>query len=336
MKVLITGGAGFIGCNLAESFLKQGNKVIVFDNLSRPCVVNNVKFLTAKYKKGLTIEKADVRDKRAVYGSMSGVDAVFHLASQVAVTTSIKDPEYDFEVNAKGTLNLLEAVRTKSKNAPFIYSSTNKVYGDLADVQVIKTKTKYGYKNIAGITEDHPIDFHSPYGCSKGAADQYVRDYSRIYGMNTVVLRQSCIYGYHQYGMEDQGWVAWFTMACVKGNPIDIYGDGKQVRDILFSSDLCDLYLELLRNIERVRGKIYNVGGGPSNAISLLELISVLEKLSSSKIKLRFHDWRAGDQKVFISDITKLKRDILWEPKINALHGIKKLYDWVLKNKQLL
>jgi CDP-paratose 2-epimerase len=249
-----------------------------------------------------------------------------------------------------GTFNVLDAIREiygiKGKisgwsrvleYAPLvIYASTNKVYGRMEDVEVVERNSRYEYKNFPlGISESHPLDFHSPYGCSKGAADQYVIDYSRIYGLKTVSFRQSCIYGYRQFGIEDQGWVAWFTIACILGKPITIYGDGKQVRDVLFIDDMVDAYIKVIENIDKVNGKAYNIGGGPQNTLSLLELIAFFEDLSGKKIIYSFDNWRIGDQPVFICNVRKAKDDFGWEPKTIVEDGLKKLFDWVTLNKNL-
>ncbi|HTB21324.1 MAG TPA: SDR family NAD(P)-dependent oxidoreductase [bacterium] len=342
MKVLITGGAGFIGCNAASRFLRQGHAVTVYDNLSRPGTAANLKWLKAQGP--LKFVKGDVRDAKRVAATVRGVKglgAVLHYAGQVAVTTSVVDPRNDFEINALGTFNVLEAVRlAQPKGAgpkiALLYSSTNKVYGGMDDIKIVKRDGRYQYKDLPrGIPEDRLLDFHSPYGCSKGAADQYVRDYGRIYGFPTVVFRQSCIYGYRQFGVEDQGWVAWFTIAAELGKPITLYGDGRQVRDVLFIDDLIDAYQAALKNLKRCAGQVYNIGGGPSNQMSLLELLGLLGGLAGKPIRTGFGDWRPGDQPVFVGDIRKAARDFGWKPRIGVREGVTRLHRWVRENRAL-
>ncbi|MGH7442614.1 MAG: SDR family NAD(P)-dependent oxidoreductase, partial [bacterium] len=310
MKVLITGGAGFIGCNAAARFMTQGHAVTVYDNLSRPGTLENLKWLRSKGS--LAFVRGDVRDAGRIAGTVGGIKglgAVLHYAGQVAVTTSVTDPREDFEINALGTFNVLEAVRRAqpkgaSKKIALLYSSTNKVYGGMEDIKVVKRDGRYQYRDLPrGIPEGRLLDFHSPYGCSKGAADQYVRDYGRIYGFPTVVFRQSCIYGYRQFGVEDQGWVAWFTIAAELGKPITLYGDGMQVRDVLFIDDLVDAYQAALKNLKRCAGQVYNIGGGSGNQLSLLELLELLRGLTGRPIRTSFGPWRPGDQPVFVGDI---------------------------------
>jgi len=349
MKILIVGGAGFIGVNAASYFLSKGHRVIVFDNLSRLGTRSNLNWLKKQGKKKLTFIKGDIRDYKAVkriYTQFRPLDVVLHLAAQVAVTTSVKDPREDFDINALGTFNMLDGIRDvyKLQSPPkgdkklpfFIYASTNKVYGGMEDISIVERKGRYQYKSLSkGIPENRLLDFHSPYGCSKGAADQYVIDYSRIYGIKTVSLRQSCIYGYRQFGVEDQGWVAWFIIASVLGRKITIYGDGKQVRDVLFVEDLINAYEKAMKNQNRVSGKAYNIGGGPDHQMSLLELILFIEEWKGIKIPLKFSGWRPGDQPVFVSDIRRAYEDFRWRPKIRVRSGVKKLYDWVVENKHL-
>ncbi|MCM8816739.1 MAG: GDP-mannose 4,6-dehydratase [Candidatus Omnitrophica bacterium] len=334
-KILITGGAGFIGTNLALRLLQdKKNVVIILDNLSRAGSEINLKFLLSRNFENLKFINGDIRDYRLLRKVTKGIDCVFHLAAQVAVTSSIKNPVEDFEINAMGTLYLLEACRKNVKDALFLYASTNKVYGSLSHLKVRQLKTRYTLVDrIGGIDESETLDFHSPYGCSKGAGDQYVRDFSRIYNMNTVVFRQSCIYGQYQHGNVDQGWVVHFVKKALDGKKITIYGDGKQVRDILHVDDLIDAYLKILENKDRCAGKIFNVGGGMKNTFSLLELIDYLEYLLGRKIEYRFESWRPGDQKVFISNNKRLEMLIDWRPKINKQEGIKRLVEWVKENR---
>jgi CDP-paratose 2-epimerase len=341
MKILITGGAGFVGCNLADYFLKKGSEVVVFDNLSRKGTEKNLKWLKANHKKGLSFIKGDVRNFKSLLKACKDVDAIFHTAAQVAVTTSLKNPREDFEINALGTFNVLEAARKSSSNPILIYTSSNKIYGNNVNkIRLIEKKTRYEfadkkYKN--GIPEDFPTDAneHTPYGCSKYAAEIYVRDYGAIYGLRTTTFRMSCIYGLRQFGNEDQGWVAHFIISSVLNKPITIYGDGKQVRDILFIDDLARAFDLACKNVEKTKQQVYNIGGGVKNTISLLELIEFLEKLIGRKIDYRFSDWRPFDQKVYISSIDKAKKDFGWEPKISKEEGIRKLFDWVNENKKL-
>ena len=337
-EILITGGAGFIGCNAAGRFLRKGHRVVVVDNLSRKGADSNLKWLEG-LGGDLRFEKGDVRDFEFLSQLMEKYNphAVIHLAAQVAVTTSVEDPRTDFEVNALGTFNLLEAVRTSGKRPAILFASTNKVYGAMEDIEIVERNGEYAYSDLPfGVDESRQLDFHSPYGCSKGAADQYVLDYARIYDLPTVVFRQSCIYGTRQFGVEDQGWVAWFSIAAVLGHPITIYGDGKQVRDVLFVEDLIDLYEKAIASIDTVKGEAFNVGGGPENTLSLLRLLGKLEELLGKKIPVSYADWRPGDQKVFIADVRKAKRMLGWEPAIGPDEGVERLLRWVQDNRDLL
>lgn len=341
MKLLITGGAGFIGCNAAARFIDQGHQVTIFDNLSRPGGKANLKWLQGQGR--FKFVRGDLRKRTqvdAVVGRAKDLNAVLHFGGQVAVTTSIRDPREDFEINALGTFNVLEALRQrnagrKAKTA-LLYASTNKVYGGMERIKVVLKKGRYQYRDFPqGIPEDYGLDFHSPYGCSKGAADQYVHDYGRIYGFPTVVFRQSCIYGYRQFGVEDQGWVAWFTIAAELGKTITLYGNGRQVRDVLFIDDLVDAYQLALRRIKQVAGGVYNIGGGSRNQLALLELLALLEKLGGKKVARHLGPWRPGDQPVFVCDIAKARRELGWQPKVGVVAGVKKLQIWVRENKNL-
>ncbi|NTV63903.1 MAG: NAD-dependent epimerase/dehydratase family protein [Oscillochloris sp.] len=337
MNHLITGGAGFIGCNLADTLLSRGEQVTILDDLSRPLTDLNLSWLQQRHEARMRFIRADVRDAAVVAAAIAGHDTVFHLASQVAVTTSVKDPRTDFEINALGTLNVLEAARLAAHRPIIFYASTNKVYGGMEEVTVVEQDTRYAYDDLpAGVTEDHLLDFHSPYGCSKGAADQYVRDYSRIYGLKTVVFRQSCIYGPRQMGVEDQGWAAHFVIAAVTGQPISIYGDGKQVRDMLYIDDLVAAYLAALERIDTVSGRIFNVGGGPDKALSIwAEFGPLLERLTGNRIDVRYGDWRPGDQPVYISAISKAERELGWRPQVDVAEGIARLVRWVQEHRAL-
>jgi CDP-paratose 2-epimerase len=310
MKVLVTGGAGFIGCNLADRLASQGTEVIVFDALSRRGVERNLAWLQARHGQRISPVIDDVRDTRAVAAAVAAAEAVFHLAAQVAVTTSMVDPLQDFEVNVGGTLNVLEAARRR--RTPVIFASTNKVYGDLADVPLELAGAAYRPRDatlrVRGVNEGRRLEFHTPYGCSKGAADQYVLDYARSFGLPACVLRMSCIYGPHQMGTEDQGWVAHFLLRALHGEAIAIYGDGRQVRDVLHVDDAVTAYVSALHRIGQVSGKAFNLGGGPANAVSLLQLIGHIEEITGSPVRVQFADWRAGDQRYYVSDTTAARQ----------------------------
>lgn len=337
MKIVVTGGAGFIGTNLAAAMASEDHKVTILDNLSRKGTKENAHWLTSNHK-NIKLAVGDIRqDQKIINEVVADADAIYHLAGQVAVTTSVEDPRADFESNALGTFNLLEAVRLEAKKNPIlIYSSTNKVYGGMEEVEVVEHEGHYIYRDYPhGISETQLLDFHSPYGCSKGAADQYVRDYARIYGLRTVVFRQSCIYGPRQFGIEDQGWVAWFTIAALVGRPITVYGDGKQVRDVLYIDDLVRAFKMATEQIDQTSGKVYNIGGGIDNAMSLLELLDFLKEYYDRPIEHSFGNWRPGDQPVYISDIGKAKNEFNWSPIIEVRAGVKKLVEWVKTNKQL-
>ena len=343
MHIFITGGAGFVGCNLAAHHLAQGNTVTVYDNLSRPRTEHNLHWLQTEVaqKEGAALHfvQGDIRDGAALTAAMTAAkpDLVVHLAAQVAVTTSVKNPREDFEINALGTFNVLEAARLQTQPPAVFFASTNKVYGGMEDVAVTQHETRYLYRDLPeGVSEHQPLDFHSPYGCSKGAADQYVRDYARIYGLRTVVFRQSCIYGERQFGVEDQGWVAHFVIAAAFNRPITIYGDGKQVRDMLHVSDLVAAYEAAWKKIDTVSGEVFNVGGGRSNTLAIwTEFGPFLEELAERKIKVNRAEWRPGDQPVFISDNGKAARVLGWKPQVEVHDGIHKLWDWVNSNPNL-
>lgn len=331
--VLITGGAGFVGTNLAHNLLEDGIPVRIFDNLGRPGVERNLDWLKSVHGDRVQVDIADIRDVQAIRGAVHRVRQVFHFAAQVAVTTSVDDPATDFEVNLRGTLNLLEALRSARNPPPLIYTSTNKVYGDLEVLAVCSEGDRYVPRDedIAryGVGENRPLDFHSPYGCSKGGADQYVLDYARSYELPTTVFRMSCIYGPHQYGTEDQGWVAHFLIRALQDQPITIYGDGLQVRDVLFVDDLVKALRLAGDNIGRLRGQAFNIGGGPARAISLIELVKLIEELHGRRPELKFAPWRTGDQKYYVSDTRKLNRAIGWQPEITVPDGIAATYEWL-------
>lgn len=335
MKALITGGAGFIGVNAAARFLSRGEEVVIIDNLGRRGAEQNLRWL--KGRGNPVFYEADVRDSArlsSIFREHRDADMVLHLAGQVAVTTSVADPRSDFEVNALGTLNVLEAMRLGGMAAALIYSSTNKVYGAMENVEVVGRDDRYAYADLPhGISEERPLDFHSPYGCSKGAADQYVLDYHRIYGLRTIVLRQSCIYGPRQFGIEDQGWMAWLMIATTMGHPITIHGDGRQVRDVLDIEDLLNAFEVAARRIEAAAGRVYNIGGGPENAISLRDVLRWLEQRIGRPVPCKSAEWRPGDQRVYISDIRRAARELDWAPKVEWQRGIGQLYDWIVENQ---
>jgi CDP-paratose 2-epimerase len=337
-SMLITGGAGFIGTNAAEAFIHDGWRVIIFDNLSRAGTNVNLQWLLDRFPAQCEFVRGDIRFDRPVLNRLAArCDAVLHLAAQVAVTSSVVNPEEDFEINARGTLNVLEAIRQAPVPPRLIYASTNKVYGSLENVALVRDTTRYRATAMPnGISEEQPLDFHSPYGCSKGAADQYVRDYNRIYRIPTVVFRQSCIYGPHQFGIEDQGWVAWFTIAALLGKPVTIYGDGLQVRDVLHVHDLVRAYQLALENPFVMQGGIYNIGGGPENTVSVLELVYQLEARLGTKVAMAFAEPRPGDQRIFVSDVRKLKWDLGWKPEISPDFGVETLVQWAHEHMDVL
>ena len=338
MRMFITGGAGFIGANCADHFLQQGHTLTIFDNLSRIGSRSNLEWLHERHGSlRLKVLNGDVRDYHTLTDAIPGSDIVIHLASQVAVTLSVQDPREDFEINALGTFNVLEAVRQFCPEAAFLYASTNKVYGGMADVHIQEQETRYVYADYAkGIPESYPLDFHSPYGCSKGAGDQYTRDYARIYGLRTVTFRQSCIYGQRQFGVEDQGWAAHFVIAAIMKRPISIYGNGKQVRDLLHVSDLIRAYELSIDKMDDIRGEVFNLGGGPDNTLSIwVEFRPLLESLAGRPIPVTRGDWRPGDQQVFITNIEKAAGMLGWQPTVSPTEGIGDLYDWVEANKNL-
>ena len=335
---LITGGAGFIGSNYAQKLLQRGESVTVFDNLSRAGAPRNIAWLKDQFgENGFRLMVGDVRNADQMLDAAKDADIIVHLAGQVAVTTSVVNPRDDFEANALGTFNALEAARLSGRDPIFIYSSTNKVYGGMDDVELIEEATRWLYKDLTkGCPETQPLDFHSPYGCSKGTGDQYVRDYARIFGLRSVVFRQSCIYGPRQFGVEDQGWLAWMTIAAVTGRQITIYGDGKQVRDVLHVYDLLNGYDAAIEKIDHAKGQVYNMGGGTRNLLAIwTEFGPILEKLLGKQIEVARGDWRPGDQRVFYADYTKAKNELGWEPKIDLEEGVEMLFEWVKENKEL-
>ncbi len=340
MKLLITGGCGFLGSNLASDALARGDELIIFDNLSRGGSRENLPWLQAQGK--FIFEYGDIRNQNDITRiiQMHKPDAIFHLAGQVAMTTSIANPRMDFEVNALGTFNLLEAVRLYAPNSAFIYSSTNKVYGNLEQYNYIETDTRYKCIEFPnGFDEQTQLGFHSPYGCSKGAADQYVLDYARIFGLKTVIFRHSSMYGGRQFATYDQGWIGWFCQKAVEARkglnkgPFTISGTGKQVRDVLHADDMKRLYMAALTNIERVQGQAFNIGGGVENSLSLLELIAFLEAVTGVEMDFRRLPPRESDQLVFVADLTKANSGLGWEPLVAAKEGIAQMVEWVDQNQ---
>ncbi|WP_437731816.1 SDR family NAD(P)-dependent oxidoreductase [Sorangium sp. So ce1335] len=330
---LITGGAGFVGSNVAHRLAQAGESVILFDNLSRPSVARNVDWLKRVHGDRITLITGDVRDAGAVAEAVRRASSVFHFAAQVAVTTSLVRPVDDFEINARGTLNVLEAVRAQSSPPPLLFTSTNKVYGGLPDVPLQCTGRHYEPEDaelrVSGISEARPLDFHSPYGCSKGTADQYVIDYARTFGLPAAVFRMSCIYGPRQFGTEDQGWVAHFLLQALRREPITLYGDGMQVRDVLFIDDLVDAFLLARKHIRQVSATAFNIGGGPENTMSLLELLDLIEELDGKRPATGFEAWRPGDQRYYVSDCRRFCAATGWWPRVRVREGVRKLYGWL-------
>jgi CDP-paratose 2-epimerase len=336
---LITGGAGFIGTNLAHRLLSAGRRVLIYDNLSRPGVERNLEWLATTHGNDkLQVEIGDVQNLKRLRLLVQHASQVFHFAAQVAVTTSLVDPIHDFDVNARGTLILLEALRGMADPAPLVFTSTNKVYGNLPDVRLRVTDLRYEPEDeqlrTHGFNESRPLHFHSPYGCSKGAAGQYVLDYARTFGLPAVVFHMSCIYGPHQFGNEDQGWVAHFLIRALEDAPITLYGDGKQVRDILFVEDLVDAFLLAQKHMSQISGRAFNIGGGPSNTISLLELIDLLERLQGQHPVIRFDGWRTADQQYYVSDTRRFSSVTGWSPRTAVCDGVARLYHWLLESHE--
>ena len=331
--ILITGGCGFIGSNIADRLAADGANVLILDNLSRTGVRENAHWLKSRHSKRIKVSIADVREPIPVIDAVREAQAVLHLAAQVAVTSSLSNPLEDFEINARGTVNVLEAIRIHNPDVPLVFASTNKVYGHLIDeTQIERDGLRYipaDPELVSGVKESAPLDFYSPYGCSKGAADQYVRDYSRVYGLQSVVLRMSCIYGPRQFGNEDQGWIAHFVRSALRGEPLTIFGEGYQVRDALFVADAVNAWLAVLDSIDASRGRIFNLGGGPSNSTSLLELIELIARLARTKVHYDFAAWRPGDQPWYVSDITALSSAVGWRPQTPLEQGLRTLHAWL-------
>lgn len=331
---VITGGAGFIGSNLADRLLQQNEPVLVFDSLSRPGTEHNLRWLRERHGNALRFMRADVRDRAAVLSAVGEALSVYHLAAQVAVTTSLQDPLHDHDVNLIGTLHLLEALRRRGEAVPLVFTSTNKVYGALEDIELLTVDdARYEPADATlrrrGVGEDRPLDFRSPYGCSKGAADQYVLDYARNYGLPAVVLRMSCIYGPLQLGTEDQGWVAHFVRQALAAAPVTIYGDGRQVRDLLYIEDLTAALEQARHLAPRLAGRAFNIGGGPANVLSVRELLGILGNLAGHAAPVRHGAWRCADQRYYVSDTTRFREETGWQPTVSALTGTERLYAWM-------
>lgn len=336
---LVTGGAGFIGTNYVHRLLARGEQVVILDDLSRHGARLNVAWLQQRFgKDAFALTVGDLRDAETVTACARAADVVVHLGGQVAVTASVRDPRGDFEANALGTLNVLEAARLSGRNPIFLYASTNKVYGSLAGVELVEEPTRWRYKDLPdGCAESQPLDFASPYGCSKGTGDQYVRDYARIYGLRTVVFRQSCIYGPRQFGIDGQGWLAWMMLTALEGRPMMIYGDGKQTRDVLYVDDLLDAYDAAVARSDAVAGQVYNIGGGRGNVLAVwAEFGPMLESLLGRPIAAEHGPWRPGDQRVFYADVTKASRDLDWEPTVTLEDGIRSLFAWVQEHHAVM
>jgi CDP-paratose 2-epimerase len=332
--VLITGGAGFIGTNLAHRLLRSGRQVRIYDNLSRPGAEQNLRWLRAVHGSFVQFCQGDVRSTADLREALAEIGSVFHLAAQVAVTTSLNNPRDDFAVNAAGTLNLLELIRETDRRIALVFTSTNKVYGALDDLPLVASGLRYRpVADLVGIDEARALNFYSPYGCSKGAADQYVLDYARGYTVDAAVLRMSCVYGSHQYGTEDQGWVAHFLIRAQQDLPITIYGDGKQVRDLLFVDDLIDAFLLAEDHLPQIAGEAFNIGGGPANAISLCELVERIAVLNGFPPAVAYDAWRVGDQRWYVSNSGKFERVTGWRPKTNVEQGLRQLYQWISANR---
>jgi CDP-paratose 2-epimerase len=333
VKTLITGGAGFIGTNVADRLLRDGVDVRILDSLNRPGTEQNLDWLRLEHPGRLDVRVGDVREAAFVADCARDVDHVVHLAAQVAVTSSLDDPRRDFEINAGGTLNLLEAIRRAARPPSLVFCSTNKVYGALPDVRLAELQRRYQPEDAAlqarGIDENRPLDFHSPYGCSKGAADQYVLDHARSFGLRATVLRMSCIYGPHQHGNEDQGWVAHFMRSALEGRPVTVYGDGKQVRDILFVEDLVDALECARKRIETLQGRAFNMGGGPTHTISLLELLDCIEQIDGVRPATGFDRWRVGDQRYYVSCTERFTTATGWRASTPVDAGLARLHDWL-------
>lgn len=336
-SIAITGGCGFIGTNAASFYLNCGYKVIVIDNLSRQGSKENLKFLK-QINKDLIFKKIDITNKSKINEIFKKYrpERILHLAAQTTVVDSLKDPVDDFMINALGTINILESTKKYCKDSVLIYSSTNKVFGNLNDLDFSENKKRYFFpKTYLGVSEKQKIAFETPYGCSKGCGDQYVIDYRKNFGLNTCVFRQSCIYGPHQFGKEEQGWLAWFMLATLFNLDINIWGNGKQVRDVLYVDDLIRAYDMVFNDFNKAKNSIYNIGGGSKFSLSLLESLDLINDLSGRESDINFKDWRPGDQRIYISDYSLFKKDLNWTPLVSPKDGMNKLYKWISSNKQM-
>jgi CDP-paratose 2-epimerase len=335
--VLVVGGAGFIGSNLAHHLLGTGQRVRIYDDLSRAGVDDNLRALQAEHGNRLEVCVADVRDREQLRAAVGDAAAVFHLAAQVAVTTSLLDPRNDLEVNLGGTFEVLEALRALRNPPPLVFTSTNKVYGSLHDVRLEASETRWSPADPAvartGIDEARPLSFRSPYGCSKGAADQYVLDYAESFGLAAVVFRMSCIYGPRQRGNEDQGWIAHFLIRAITGREVTIYGDGRQVRDVLYVDDLVDALVRAWRGADDLRGRAFNIGGGPGQTLSLLELLDLIERLEGRRPQVRFEGWREGDQRYYVSNTTAFHGATGWRSRVGVGPGVETLHGWLREQR---
>jgi CDP-paratose 2-epimerase len=332
-RVLVTGGCGFIGSNLSDALAARGNEVLILDSLARPGSKENADWLKRRHGDRVVVEVADIRNRAAIDASVQRASAVLHLAAQVAVTTSLQEPAEDFAINAAATVALLESVRRYNPSAPVLFASTNKVYGKLLeDAHVARDGERYVPSDPClanGVSEAAPLDFYSPYGCSKGAADQYVHDYARVLGLRTIVLRMSCIYGPRQFGTEDQGWIAHFIISAIRGEPITIYGDGFQVRDALFIDDAVAAWLAALDRVDEISGRVFNLGGGRPNAVSLREMMALIAELRGERPIVTFSEWRPGDQPWYVSDIRRISSALDWTPKVGLREGLRALESWL-------
>jgi CDP-paratose 2-epimerase len=338
LPVLVVGGAGFIGSNVAAHLARGGNRVRIYDDLSRPGVEQNLAWLEREHGDLIEARVASVLDASALRDAVAGVRAIFHFAAQVAVTTSMVDPRHDFDVNVRGTLELLEAVRALSTPPPVLFTSTNKVYGCLPDLPLRVDGERWRPVDdvlaARGIGEARPLEFRTPYGCSKGAADQYVLDYAHSFGVPAVVFRMSCIYGPRQFGTEDQGWVAHFLIRAIEGEPITVYGDGRQVRDVLFVDDLVDAFMRAWARIDQLRGRAFNIGGGPAHTLSLRELLATIEALRGARPEIVHDDWRPGDQRYYVSDTSAFTAATGWRPRIGPRAGVEALHGWLVEQRK--
>ena len=335
--VLVTGGAGFIGANLADRLARDGQDVLVFDALARPGVARNLDWLRRRHPRRVAVALADVRDEGAVRDAAMRCSGVFHLAAQVAVTSSLAAPMDDFDVNVRGTMHVLEALRRRADRVPMVFASTNKVYGDLHDISLDESGPAYlpldpGLR-AHGVGEGRALDFHTPYGCSKGAADQYVLDYARSFGMPACVLRMSCIYGPRQMGTEDQGWLAHFLISAIEGRPISVYGDGRQVRDVLFVDDAVEAYVRAAARIGEVSGRAFNLGGGPPNAVTLLAVLNAIEAATGRRPDVRFDAWRPGDQRYFVADTRRIVAALGLPQALGWRDGLARLAAWLIAER---